>query len=645
MSSLRDHDTFPEVSMHSASPSRSPGAELALLVHGPCDPVFLASLGELLTPERVPAAPGPERIGTRVARRQSQLGRGLPTARELFEDPARLAALHAWAMAADPALCMASLVHYLLCLGSMLHLAAEPEGIKAHVQALESGRARGSYMITEVGQATSHLDVRTRAEFDPAAREFVLHTPDAAASKFAGVGTPGVVHTAVVLARLFVDRADCGVFAFVVDISDADGPLTGVELSQRIELSELPLDYTQVRFHHLRLPYERWLRDSAHISDEGTFHDPLGSVDVRLQRTLCVGQDLWGTVPSAAAAATRQSAVLALSYARRRVSQGRLAPGIPLLEYRTQQRALLGALADAFALTCAADAARTLWAASLAPAGTATATDPAATDDLGTAMGFGPWAAVSRPLAGYKALAVREAARITAECQRRCGLSGHLDLNRMTAYHGFFHAFDAAGGDSQLILYDLGRALVEEGVGEGGVEAVAPAVRGASSDPAWWAGVTRAHEHTLVGRLRRLRDGRSANGAEAFEVWNPLLEQAGELGEAYTRRLAADDVARTVAAVVDPQLATALRLLACLHGVVAAGRSAASLLAVGTLRPEDVQELSALVDRLCDDLLPHLPLIEEAFAYPAGIVPAPLAAPDYNQALADALDWHRGGTA
>jgi acyl-CoA oxidase len=290
-----------------------------------------------------------------------------------------------------------------------------------------------------------------------------------------------------------VRGTDCGVFAFAVDLTDERGaPLPGVEMSSALKTGTLPLDHAQVRFNRLRLPAERWLSDSARIDEYGTFHDPLGTPQRRLQRTLCVGQSLWGTLPSAAAAVSRQSALLALRYARHRPTQGRLAPGVPLLEYRTQQHAVLGAFADAFALTCAVGRARELWATSMRQEAQDAAGDSAA----GDAMSFGPWAAVSRPLAAYKAHAVRTAARVIADCQDHYGFSGHLDVNRLPGYHGFFRAFEAAGGDCKLILFDLGRALAAE------EHSATVELPGEAGGVDWWAAVCRAREQALAQELK-----------------------------------------------------------------------------------------------------------------------------------------------
>ncbi|GAB3949547.1 hypothetical protein GCM10028832_01780 [Streptomyces sparsus] len=624
--------------MPSPSPLTAAETELGRLLHGPCEPGFLTELHQALAGALPPpdgVTPGP---GDRTSHRLRTLSKGLPPARRLLDTPAHLCALHAWTAVADPSLCLAALVHHTLCLGSISRLAPDPAPLEARMAALESGRAKGLYLITEVGQANSHLATRTHAEFDTSEGRFLLHTPDPAAAKFCGAGTPNVPQTAVVLARLTHAGSDHGVFAFVVDLTDENGPLPGVEMSSTMDLGALPQDYVQVRFRNVRVPYAHWLADGALLCSDGTFRDPVTSTDERLQRTLRVGQGLWAVMPSVAAATSRQAAASAVNYARQRGTQGHLAPGAPLLSYRTQQRVVLGALADSLALTCAAHRARELWTETLASA----APDSDAPRAAGS-MGFSPWAAVSRPLATYKAASVRLAARIAADCQSRCGFSGHLDVNGLAAYHGFHHAFDAAGGDSQLILYDVGQFLTDQAPPAPALAESAPPPQPPGS-PGWWPAVAKRHEERLTARLRKRRDTRSMTAATPIDLWNPLLEDAGLLGEFHAARLMAEDMTRVLGRIQEASLSRALAPLAALHGITAARRWAGSLLAQRTLLPSEMEALSTAADRVCDELLPHLSLLTEAFTYPQDIAPAPLAAPDYNKALASALRWAEGGT-
>ncbi|WP_282204134.1 acyl-CoA dehydrogenase family protein [Kitasatospora fiedleri] len=310
---------------------------------------------------------------------------------------------------------------------------------------------------------------------------------------------------------------------------------------------------------------------------------------------------------------------------RHRETRAALAPGSPLLAHRSQQRALLGALADAFALSCAAARARELLAAARE------------SDTAGAEAGFAPWSAVSRPLSAYKAHCADEAERIVAECQRRCGHAGLADDNRLAGYHGFARSFDPAGGDSRLIRYDLGRALLDDPPATGtatGTGALPP-VPADLADPGWWPAVLARHQHTLTGWLRRARTEHAPGSATPFEVWNPLLDRAAELGATYAARLAAEDLPRALATLPPDEATTALAHLAALR---AADRTAGALLRHRTLTPGDLVGLENALERGYDRLLPHLERIERAFAFPDDLVRARDGAPEARPAAADPTD-------
>ncbi|MET9415572.1 acyl-CoA dehydrogenase [Streptomyces klenkii] len=584
------------------------------LLHGDCPPDFLDALHRALARHGFQVATEPGEREEYLDGRLRTLHRALPPAHLLLRDTDRLAAVVAWTAVADPRLCMSVITHTVLCLGSMVRLGADDPSVRSAAEALASADARGSCLVTEAGRANSHLATRTEAVFDPRDRCFVLSTPDAAAAKFGAVPAGRGRRLAVVLARTIADERDHGVFPFLVDLTGTEGtPLPGVGLSPPLELNSLPLTFRLVSFHGVRVPYAAWLRDGATVDAEGTLHDPLGSPEARLRRSLCVGQELWGALPSAAAATARQATVLALRHARARITQGHLAPGAPLFAYRSQQRALLGALADAFALTCAAARARELLG-----------TSPEAGEGNGSqapGTAFAPWPAVSLPLSAYKAYTVRGAERVVTECRRRGGWPGLLDVNRLPGYQGFHQAFEPAGGDSRLILYDIGRSLADAAP-----SAPRPARTTDPADPTWWPSVLGDHEDTLARQLRRARDHRARQQHDDFAVWNPLLDAAGELGETYAARLAAEDVHRALehlAPGTDPPLREALEALGVLSGVRAALRRAGSLLTARTLRPRDLDPLPGLVDSLCDRVLPQLPALEACFGFPDDIAGAP----------------------
>ncbi|MBO8187719.1 acyl-CoA dehydrogenase family protein [Streptomyces spirodelae] len=592
-------------------------------------------IAEALGPVR-PPEPGESTSRNQLTHHAlARLAAVLPPARQLLHDRSLLAELSACTALMDPALYMTVVNHYFLCLGSVVASADErqqaaPELARV-VEELESGRRKGVFLVTEIGDATSHLALRTTAEFDPRNREFVLTTPDPGAAKCSAVGTPGSAQSAVVCARLRVGGRDHGVHPFLVDLCDERRTAPGVSLSGALGAETLPLEYALVRFEGARLPYDRWLRGEARIDADGAFRDPHGDPGRALQRTLDVGRALWATVPSAAAATARASAASTLRHSRHRRSHGRLAPEAPVLSYSTQQRAVLGALAEAFALDCASRTALDIWQQS-----EKARTDPNASPTTETA--FSPWAAVDRRLSAFKALAVAGAVRVTAECRRRCGLAGHLTVNRLSGYAGLAEAFGAAGGDNQLILLDIGRALAEE-------EAPAPADGtsrpAGTDDPAWWLWTVSALEQRLTAGLRAALDERRQRAPEGMDLWNPLLEQARQLGEVHTLRLAAQSVADATRTADDTDPAAAA--LAALYGTGQALRLAGPLLWTGVLSPGAAAVLEAAADRQCARLMSSLDTLTARLAPPNALVPVPLAASDYAAALAATADRTPGG--
>ncbi|MEV7928305.1 hypothetical protein [Kitasatospora sp. NPDC088779] len=590
-----------------------------------------SEFGQLLADHRAEHGAAALRTDVSAHRRLARLAASLPPAVEVVADAELLAALSEATALADPSLYQTFLSHYTLCVGSLVLLggkAADPDGALAHA------RTKGSFLVTEIGDAGSHLGIRTEARFDPARRAFTLHTPDHRAAKFSSVAALGLPQQAVVCARLLTGARDGGVFSFLVDITGVDGrPAPGVSVSGPLPVGALPLPYGLVRFHGARIPYDRWLADGAGIDATGVLHDPQPSADARLQRTLSCGQGLWATLPSAMAGLAGRSAAMAWRFSAGRRSHGRLAPGSPVLEYRTQQHAVVGALAAAFSLRCTARAALSTWAG-------LRAAKPS--DGPGTAMTFSPWAAVDRSLALHKAHSTRAVAELVDSLQHRCGVSGLFDHNRLPGYLGFARAFDNAGGDNTLILLDAGRALAEERArpdrrraGPGRF----PADPGLSSadptDAAWWPAVVTALQDRLADDLAAAASARTEalHGSlqRDLELWNPLLEDALELGDVQARRLAAEAAVEGTAAHgwPVPQAAD----LAALDGLRQARRLAGPLLATGVLTPSAVRALPAAMDALCDRLRQALPDIVAALDPGAGLARTALDEPDYAAAL------------
>ncbi|MFD4396886.1 hypothetical protein [Kitasatospora sp. NPDC058478] len=596
-----------------------------------------AEFRQLLADHRAEHGASALRTDVSAHRRLARLAASLPPAAEVVADAELLAALSEATALADPSLYQTFLSHYTLCVGSLVLLggkAADPDGALAHA------RTKGSFLVTEIGDAGSHLGIRTEARFDPVRRAFTLHTPDHRAAKFSSVAALGLPQQAVVCARLLTGARDGGVFSFLVDITGADGrPAPGVSVSGPLPVGALPLPYGLVRFHGARIPYDRWLADGAGIDATGVLHDPQPSADARLQRTLSCGQGLWATLPSAMAGLAGRSAAMAWRFSAGRRSHGRLAPGSPVLEYRTQQHAVVGALAAAFSLRCTARAALSTWAGLRAAS---------PSDGPGTAMTFSPWAAVDRSLALYKAHSTRAVADLVDSLQHRCGVSGLFDHNRLPGYLGFARAFDNAGGDNTLILLDAGRALAEERArpdrgpaGPGRFPSDQGQFPSDPTDAAWWPSVVTALQDRLAddlaaaasARTEALRRSPHRSLHRDLDLWNPLLEDALELGDVQARRLAAEAAVEGSAAHGRGWPVPRAADLAALDGLRQARCLAGPLLATGVLTPSAVRALPAAMDALCDRLRQALPDIVAALDPGAGLARTALDEPDYAAAL------------
>ncbi|WP_424216084.1 hypothetical protein ACN20G_28475 (plasmid) [Streptomyces sp. BI20] len=545
---------------------------------------------------------------TLLYRRLRRLVRALPDGRTVLADTPLLTALVEVTAVRDPSLCIAVLAHYGMALQSLLTL-AEPDALAEHRAALRDGTAHGALLLTEIGQAGSHLALRTTATHDPTGGGFVLHTPDDGAAKFANVTASGHRTIGVVHARTIVGGRDRGVFPFLVDLVDESGVRPGVRMSDPAELSDIELGFSLVRFDHLSLPAAHWLNDGARIDAAGDFHDPLPTPHARLRRSLFAPRILWTALPAAMAAMARAAVHATTVHSRHRPSNGPHSPGEPVLHQRSQAESITSAWADAFALTCVARTGAAL-------------REVDATTDPGlpaAAPGFTAWGSAGQTSAALKAGSVALVDRLLTECRARCGFAGALTVNRLSAYHGMARGFTQSGGDNQLILHELGHTLHHAAPTSGDPDPTdRPAVL-APDHVDWWPDLARRWTASVLA-MPALPPGQEH-------------ERFPDLGTAHTARLMADSVRAELRFAGSTSTLDVLAALAALHGINEALRHGTALVAHGLLDRARLQAMASARRRLCDRLLPTLPLLERAWC-PTHTAPGPpLGRVDYPAAL------------
>ena len=529
---------------------------------------------------------------------------------ELLAEPTRLFALFSWAGLADPALVFVMLVHYCLAFATVVDQGTES---RAHIQELDDLGAFGSFLITEPRRGSSHIATRTEARYDPERDDFVLYTPSPIAAKLANAALPGLPKLGVVCARLKVAGRDRGVFAFAVPLRDERGPRPGIGISPLPGMPLLAADSCLVTFDHVRVPRTDWLSGSASFDADGTFHDGgVDGVDARLVRTMASGSFCWPAQSAALAAAARGCVTIALRYASRRTTMGRHTPRLPAIAHRNQHRPLIGALAEAYAITFLAnDSAR---GDVPDPRGTAPSgpTGPAAT----------PWASVNRSSVLAKALVARGLENVAERCRRSQGALGLMTANRTLDYQLLGHAFHAAGGDNQLILLDTARTLAS-GPGprppapfEGGLE------QGAVLDPTFLRALAEAREHRAYQQAVELAERSARRGDPPEKAWNEQYDTSLELADAHGAALILEAGIRAVdkAKTSDPHAARLLEDLCTLHALETVHANAGRLLADKLLTPPQALEIPEAMNVLCERLLPCVPTLIDAFDIPESLI-------------------------
>jgi acyl-CoA oxidase len=530
-----------------------------------------------------------------VAAQLHALVAGLGPVERLTDDVERMAALHEWAVVADAAVGAAAAEHA----GRFAAVVAAAAGdgrddLLVLLGELDDGRLVGHCLAAEAGGG----EPETTATFDVDGG-FTLHTPSERARKRASsaVVRDRCRHVAVVRARLHAD-GDHGPQPFLVELTEADGrPAPGVELHADPSPGEGMRDDATVSFASVRLPFEALLPGPGLpvvLTREG-------SSSARLSQP---GRDAAAARPwvasricttAACGAALRAGVTIALRGAETRASTAPARGRTPLFALRSRQRALVGALADAYAATALVNAAKQAWA---------------------ERRGDDPGEHLRRRVDVTQALVSSTALEGLAACGELAGARGTGAGARIAKLAAFVAGTAAVDGEDGALLEQTAHGLLTGS----GYEALAPVPRPIGEldlrDPAWWTWVARtAERHSHARAVVRMRDAMRRRPGDEFSAWNEVLPDAVDVARRYAVRL-------TVEAVVDDadRLADggeeqmALLQAGALWYCRAVDRDAAYLAGHGTVGAETMALLPDLVDHLVDRLLPSLPTLLDAFA-------------------------------
>jgi acyl-CoA oxidase len=532
------------------------------------------------------------------------------SARSLRKDPARLLTLLECAAVANPVLAMLLANHHFNTLGTIFEHTADRAELADLIDDLDSLRAVGTFVITEIGHGNSHTRVKTEVRFDSSTGDFVLHTPAPAARKYMAANSlPGVAKHGVVIARLLDGDTDHGTFPFLVPLRTESTTLPGIDIQPMPESPYSPMDYSITSFDRVRVPRVHLLSDDVDVTADGT----LRVVDDRTQRdvrTLRLRRFAWIALALRAAATGRAIITVAVRFAHRRHAQSWDSEAErPVLDYRLQQHELFGALASVYATTYLVDRAKAGWLDEL---------DPSTVD-----AAWAPGPAFHRTLGLVRMAVARDVERVAAACSWRSGAHGLFGVNRIAEYHGLAHILNPASGDGQLLSLVAVRAIVA-----GNHYQPPEPVRVAQDplDPRFWCSLAAIRERAvhadLVAGVKAARQARR----DEHEVFNNAFLTGRELIDTHLDRLTLECF--IAAADEEP-----LRWLCALYALQRPPDAFAWHLANGSLAADTFARIPQAINTLCERLRPHALALVDAFGLPDEVLRAPMATDGYPESL------------
>ncbi|WP_328990562.1 acyl-CoA dehydrogenase family protein [Kribbella sp. NBC_01245] len=553
-------------------------------------------------------------------------------------------------------------VQFGLFAGAILHLGTTrhheaylPDALNAHLL--------GCFAMTETGHGSNVQALRTTATYDPAAGEFVIHTPDVQARKDYIGNAARHGRMAAVFAQLVVGGETHGVHCLLVPIRDDEGnPMPGVTIGDCGEKLGLNgVDNGRLTFDQVRVPREALLDRYAQVDADGNYLSEIENPDRRfftMLGTLVQGRV---SVGGAAINASKVALALAVRYGSQRRQFG--APGAAdealLLDYRMHQRRLLPLLARTYALHFAQ---AELVDEFVRIFGAENADDPDQTSEHDRR-------ALEAQAAGIKALGTWHATETIQACREACGGAGYLAENRFATLKADTDVFTTFEGDNTVLLQLVAKGLltgyresfgkldplgvakfvtaqaVEIAVEKTAVRQLIERLRDAVPsrvdegdsdaglrDDDYHSGMVRFREqHMLAGVARRLKRGID-DGVEPFEVFNRCQDHVIAAGRAHVERIVLEAFATAVGRAPEGPARETLKLLYDLHALATIENERAWYMEHGRLSGARSKAITALVNELAAQVRPEAVELVDAFGIPAALVDVPML-PTTKQAV------------
>ena len=507
-----------------------------------------------------------------------------------------------------------------------------------YLPAIGSLELPGCFAMTETGHGSNVRDIETTARYEADGEAFVVTTPHPAAGKDWIGGAARDARMAVVFAQLDTAGERHGVHALLVPLRDGSGAvLPGVRIEDRgLKEGLNGVDNGRIWFDEVRAPRNALLDRFASVEPDGTYRSAIPGADRRFFTTL--GTLVGGRISIAAAAVSVAKTALTIAIrhtARRRQFGPEGGEEVPLLDYRTMQRALLPRLARTYALHVAV---RSLIDAYLAAR---------RGDDTRH---------IEARAAGVKASATWHAMDTLQACREACGGAGYDAESRFGRLITDADVFTTFEGANLVLLQLVAKGLLTGYREEFGdmkawtlvrFLAARAGERLAELDPIGPRRTDSAHlrdpefhrasferraERLTATAAARLK-ARLDDGADSFSALNEVQDHLVTLALAEVDRAVVADFAAAVegagrasgrAGAPGAAEGGVLRLLYGLDALSRIEGSRAWFLEGGLMDPPKTRAVRREVNLLCAGLRPHALALVDGFGIPDAVLAAPI---------------------
>jgi acyl-CoA oxidase len=507
----------------------------------------------------------------------------------------------------------------------------------------------GCFAMTEAGHGSNVQALRTTATYDPAAMEFIINTPDDDARKEYIGNAACHGRMAAVFAQLIVGDESHGVHTLVVPIRAADGSLCpGVRIEDSGEKAGLNgVDNGQIWFDSVRVPRDALLNRYGDVTPQGEYTSPIENPNKRFFTML--GALVQGRVSISAASVTaaKTALTIAVRYGLRRRQFG--PPGgeeVVVLDYRTQQRRLMPALAKTYALHFAQQELTAKFDAVFNGRTEVPDRDRRELESLAAAM---------------KATTSWHAVATIQTCRECCGGAGYMAVNRFGALRDDVDIFTTFEGDNTVLMMLAARGLLTNYSDQFGelnpvemvtfvasqvVETVLERLFARKIGQVISDAVPRGDEtRNLLGRdyqleLFQWREGHIVasvanrfkrgltEGFDPFEVFRAVQDHAINAARAHIDRLILEAFVAAIDACEDEQLVRPLNRVCDLYALANLEEDRGFFEEHGRLSSSRTKAITREVNGLCDEVRGDAGLLVDAFGIPDAVLAAPIGLKD-----------------